>query len=494
MVMKGDISAFETFLYSQGIVTAPRQLHKAVSATISPNEYILGAFEILVHLLKGDHLYQMPFWRYRDAASAKIYLVETWYKNLRTLLSIVSQPWWVRVWIVQEAVLSPNAILNIGPHQVRLSSFLSAFMNFEAHSSSCCNRWTHMSHGQLDEISRLYISKTPIVRDLGNLIDAYAANNLVPLRLALSSRNRKATDPRDHIYALSALMKTPYTGLPLGPAPDYRLAPEQLFREQTLGLMKQSGRIDLLDYAIGVDNPNPLGLPSWVCDWSRSERVAWVFRFYNACNGQKHHFHHASGEEFIIAGTVVGVVSRIGDVMTPNNADDIEVKIEQWRNLAEAAEPFDTITVLRTAILDSTLSREDNQFGRRLTSGDVALLEELWRQWIVRLKLDRETPDDLDRYSFRGNFQYHVTLNRVFATREGHLGSSPCNVCVGDRIFIVQGAQVPVVLRALNDNSTEADPPELCRHYAYVGSCYVRGCVDGEAVTPETKWQTLHLH
>ena len=91
---------------------------------------MLGALDIIRHLLQNKHLYQVPFWRYTEEAAANVCFVGTWYKCLRTLWSIISQPWWERVWVIQEAVLSPKATLNIGRHQVALSSFFPATRSY----------------------------------------------------------------------------------------------------------------------------------------------------------------------------------------------------------------------------------------------------------------------------------------------------------------------------------------------------------------------------
>lgn len=486
-----DLSTFENFIHSQGVVTAPRQLPTAGSATISPDESILGALVIMQHLLENKHLYQMPFWRYEGTAATNIFFVGTWYKCLRTLLSIISQPWWERVWIVQEAVLSPNAILNIGRHQVHLKPFLSASMNYAAHSGSCCQIWAGPWHGQF-EISLPFLSKMRIVKSLGRVMTNYAANRLVPISLAFMSQERKATDPRDHCYAVTALMKDPITGQPSGPSPDYRMDPEQLFREQTLKLLLQSDSIDRLDRAIGVGSPNPHGLPSWVCDWSQYRQIGWRSTLYNASSSHKHQFHHAPDMTFIISGALIGVVSKLGELVDSNDAEDIAVKVEQWKNLAAMDRAFDIPTVLRATFLDVIRSTEGEH--RRLTSQDMTLIEQWWGQWILGMKRIPQIHEDPDIFTTYHNFGYQMKRDQVFATREGHFGVGPRTTSVGDRIFIVQGAKVPMILRALDGDSGAASPLHICRDYSYVGRSYLHGCMDGEAVTPETEWQTLHLH
>ena len=459
---------------------------------MSPDESVLGALDIVRHLSDNKHFYQMPFWRFRETPATNIYLRGTWYKCLRTLLSLVSQPWWERIWIVQEAVLSSGAILNIGRHQVLLSSFFLAAKNYAVHSEGCCKLWIWLWHGLSGDIFLPMIPKMSLVKDLGRVIDDHAANKLVPIKLALLSHDRKATDPRDHFYAITGLMKNPFTQSPLGPVPDYRLDPAHLYREQTLGLMQQSSSIDLLERAIGVDAPNPLGLPTWVCDWSRSKALGWLSSMYNACDGYKHQFQPATEGVFVIAGVVVGVVSKLGEFLDYDGVEDIAIKVGQWQQLTGEHQTFDISTVLRTTLLDTIMPHEGRP--RRLTPNDVTQLEEWWWKWMVQMKRWPEPTESPDIWTIHHCFRYQMDRDLVFATREGHFGVGPRNLRVGDRIFIVKGAAAPMIFRTLRGISAEASSPHHCRDYSYVGRCYLHGCMDGEAVTPDTKWQTLNLH
>lgn len=486
-----DLSNFEKWIHSQGAVTAPRQLPTAGSATISPNESTLGALHIVQCLLENKHLYQMPFWRFRGTSATNVYFVGTWYKCMRTLLSIVSQPWWDRIWIVQEVVLSPNAILNIGRHQVRLKLFLSASQNYATHSEACCRTWVGLWFGR-EEISLPFLAKMRVVSGLSRVMTGFAANTLVPISLALMSRERKASDPRDHFYAITGLMKNPITGKPLGPDPDYRLDPGQLFREQTLNLMRQSSSIDVLDHAIGVTTPNPLNLPSWVCDWSQYKMAGWLSSPYNASSGHKHHFQQTADSSFVISGAMIDVVSKLGDLVDPDNAEDIAVKVEEWKHLAGAHQAFDISTVLRTTFFDVIMSKEGEH--RRLNTRDEAFIAQWWWQWILGKKRRPSVHEDPDIFTAHCHFRYEMKRDKVFATREGHLGVGPRTIAIGDRIFIVKGARVPLILRNPVGNSVDESSPQICCDYSYVGRCYLHGCMDGEAIAPETEWQTLNLH
>ena len=435
----------------------------------------------------------MPFWNTRESDAGHIYCVGTWYKCLRTLLSLVSQPWWERIWIVQEVMLSPNASVNIGRHQTLLSSLFIAARNYAVHCEGCCGAWTALWHGQSHDIFLPLIPKMRIIKDLGKVINDSADGKLVPISLALLSQERKATDPRDHFYAITGLMKHPFTQLPLGPVPDYRLDPAQLFTEQTLSLMQQSDSIDLLDRAIGVSIPNPHGLPSWACDWSHFRSLGWRSSLYNASKGHEHRFRHATGGTFVIAGVSLGVISQLGNPVNPDDKEDIAVKVEQWQHMTGTDQVFDICDILRATFLDMIMPREGQH--RRLNPSDMKLLEEWWCQYIKGKKWPSKPTEDPEIWYVHAGFRYHMIRDIVYATHEGHFGVGPRTLCVGDEIFVVQGSKVPLILRFLDGGSMEeASSPRLDRDYSYVGRCYLHGYMDGEAMTPETEWQTLRLH
>ena len=488
---KEDCTYFQTFLRSHSILTNLPQLPSAGSITTSPDDSILGALDIMRHLSENKHLYQMPFWRYKETAAADIYFVGTWYKCLQTVLSIISQPWWERVWIVQEVIRSRTAVLNLGRHQVLLSSFFPAARNYQIHVEGCCKTWSRIWHGRSDDIFLPLLPKMRLVKDLGKLIDDHAAGKLVPISLALLSKERKATDPLDHFYAITGLMTNPFNGLPLGPIPDYRKSPAQLFREQTTNLMQQSSSIDLLDGAIGVGVPNPLGLASWVCDWSRFRTIAWRSSLYNAFISHEHQFWEATDDKLTIVGATLGVVSKLGDLVNADDPEDIRTKVGQWQHLAGTDRPFDIRTILRATFLDMMMPHEGQH--RRLTQADLVLLKEWWQG----IQNRQHRPGILQRpdiWATHSCFRYHMNRDRVFVTREGRFGVGPRTMAVGDRIFVVLGLQVPVILRAIGGTSLQPASSNVGCDYAYVGRCYLHGVMDGEALRLGLECQALHLH
>lgn len=59
---------------------------------------------------------------------------------------------------------------------------------------------------------------------------------------------------------------------------------------------------------------------------------------------------------------------------------------------------------------------------------------------------------------------------KYFSTSKGLIGIGKENLCAGDVVVVLYGSQVPFILRPRDD------------HYLLVGTCYVHGMMDGEAI------------
>ncbi len=75
-------------------------------------------------------------------------------------------------------------------------------------------------------------------------------------------------------------------------------------------------------------------------------------------------------------------------------------------------------------------------------------------------------------------------------------------VRVGDAICLLFGSNLPVVLRPLDQQSLQQNAScqrntELVHMYSYIGTCYVHGIMDGEALAKPscgTESRTSNLH
>jgi len=96
------------------------------------------AYEVL-HMLADDrHLYELPF--YQVGSDSKLEFSPSWHVVLQRLVNHLCQPWWKRMWTLQEAVLAPKATVMCGAFLEPLETCLRAAFMFKRHYSRppCC--------------------------------------------------------------------------------------------------------------------------------------------------------------------------------------------------------------------------------------------------------------------------------------------------------------------------------------------------------------------
>ncbi len=72
-------------------------------------------------------------------------------------------------------------------------------------------------------------------------------------------------------------------------------------------------------------------------------------------------------------------------------------------------------------------------------------------------------------------------MNHSFLmTDDGRMGSGPLGAAEGDWVVVLNGMRIPVVLREVPTRILAGDSNDSC--YQFVGTAYVHGVMDGEAV------------
>jgi hypothetical protein len=81
---------------------------------------------------------------------------------------------------------------------------------------------------------------------------------------------------------------------------------------------------------------------------------------------------------------------------------------------------------------------------------------------------------------------FPATRRALFTTGEGRLGSSRRPIVQGDLVYIIEGADFPVILRRIGDKLT------------VIGESYIEGLMLGEAMkdlkSEKYTWETLSIH
>ncbi|KAK3333556.1 heterokaryon incompatibility protein-domain-containing protein [Cercophora scortea] len=190
---------------------------------------------------------------------------------MRQLGRLLRQPWFSRLWIIQEVVVATSA------SPVLLFRHTPIPLDFLTRTvvPRCVQVHNLLPGPQLEwsDASRnlMLLHKLTVTRRdaLAHMQSAETAANSTAtisrtlLELLRWARARfQATDPRDYLYALLGLLGT--DDIPLDLRPDYTLPFEHVFHKFTIYLIKGAGTINFLDCA-GMHRL--AGVPSWVPDW-----------------------------------------------------------------------------------------------------------------------------------------------------------------------------------------------------------------------------------
>lgn len=307
-------------------------------------------------------------------------------------------------------------------------------------------------------------------------------------------RSRKCGNPRDKVYAILGICNDVKMG---DITIDYSFSVARVYCETAKYILKKERSLKLLSACQSYGSSAET--PSWVPDWSIDARfrpmrsmISWeageeeedVRRTFKA---SRNHSTQVDVSEDIRAITAQGMVCSTISVLgtdigndaefdeTPENQNRMFTQFYTWWPLAKERTPEVTAhgerridAFWRTLINDMGLTRqkatpekEGNQF----------------RLWMRKTNYSAFEPEDLvvpagrhQWLEFTAAFQQATTNRRFFITREGHMGLGPRDMEPGDVVCILFGAQVPFVLRAVNN------------HYVLLGECYCHGIMEGEAL------------
>ncbi|KAL5372637.1 hypothetical protein DPSP01_013345 [Paraphaeosphaeria sporulosa] len=170
-------------------------------------------------------------------------------------------PWWKRIWTVQEITMPKDVLMVCGSVLAPLGMFAEAASMSIQHSSTYCAR---IAASVQRDLWMVLVDFSSQVRDIQDIRSAYARQeawsasdtygnvqlkDLALLRFLERFRNRKASDPRDKVYALLSLAKTIGGGPHI--VPDYTLSDREVYAQATFAIMRESKSLAVLSTDTG---------------------------------------------------------------------------------------------------------------------------------------------------------------------------------------------------------------------------------------------------
>ncbi|KAI0817358.1 heterokaryon incompatibility protein-domain-containing protein [Xylaria sp. FL0064] len=184
-------------------------------------------------------------------------------KEWKAFREFLSNPWFQRIWVVQEVVLARKAVVVLGNWHMDWDAVGKATTWYEAKGYAMPRTMRY------------------VLNDLKDLLPVTGAsflwqmhcipNKRIPLLALLKDfRSRHSSQDVDRLYAALGLAQetegSRFEGLHSLLEPDYSKPLEDVFRDLTIYLIIEHGSLAVLSY---VDNfkTQSLALPSWVPDW-----------------------------------------------------------------------------------------------------------------------------------------------------------------------------------------------------------------------------------
>ncbi|KAK8154378.1 heterokaryon incompatibility protein-domain-containing protein [Phyllosticta citrichinensis] len=457
-------------------------------------------------------------------------------RRLRALGALFDRQWFRRVWVLQEAALSTSGVGMIGA-----ASFNG--YDLEAGFNMLCGLRDYLRMVPVVATAAAWqgtTSSSPsavadfLTQKLGSATAVIFSRGAVYLRqllylLANPDAPLEASDERDYVFALLGLATDAEE---LGIRSDYSKNWSQIRVDVAKACLKHYGYgMEVLLFCkprLGrcpSQSATPSGqsdgrnentgehVPSWAPDWSpqhlpRPLSIRSRFSFlrgrgrrnaYNACGNTKSNITDGS---FLPNGVLALCAIRVDHITLPGNqlthSSSSSSSSSSNDNAALAAYltstnhtfypaattfyktfPFIAAALYKTPIADRSLVH-NYEPQRATAAADNALLQQGYVD-LLRGQPSRDAARyaDIARYKLRGR--------RPFVTARGMLGLGPAELREGDVVWVLWGADVPLVLRRAGGGDGRG-------WWSVVGEAYVHGIMDGEATTrTEAAWEEVHL-
>lgn len=362
-------------------------------------------------------------------------------ETLQSLSRIFGRRWWKRIWIVQEVVAARELVVMCG----------KTLFQWQFLDSICIA----IRLSEFTPTSQAQHLRRSLYRNFTALNDFRRHRGFMPLtRYLQCTRDYRATDPRDKLYALLGVATD------LAPdeiMPDYTKPVDSVFSDLVMYLGTKHGNLDI------VSCGHLSNKPSWMPDW----RV--VSHGLRALNNEE------IGGDAYRAGGVNGAVMQMNEFPTSIIAEGVVVdKVDFFGGTVDLPAQQSLTTLRRWQYISAQNSSNSTaDFWKTIVAGKDHLgrfaSPDFGKAYESFLEGASSTSDPRVQY-FADAVTRAVLGRRFFITRKGRIGLGPPEIQLGDRVVVLKGCSVPLILRIEGN------------HMVVVGESYVSGIMNGEVL------------
>jgi hypothetical protein len=225
--------------------------------------------------------------------------------NSHALLDFFQHKWFDRLWIVQEALLSPRkSVVQCGQDMMP---------------------WTLLRRA----IRALMLKRIvhPILESiLARCRDSLCWSQSTPLDLIARSSQRECTDPRDRIYALLGLVPRDFASLI---EVNYSASLEEVLLHAFKTLNSYTNRIDAIQYG-RIDN-QLRNMPTWLATWNNPPGLSTIVpNNWDASGNAAGHIGFLDSRTLQVQGVIVEKVVQRSEAMTSRQFNASPTFIESY--------------------------------------------------------------------------------------------------------------------------------------------------------------------
>lgn len=390
---------------------------------------------------------------------------------LMGLSDIFQRSWWKRIWIVQEAVVARELVIFCGNY-ILPWSFISRVC-------------VQIRRNEFSRDARSQLLRSSGYRNFTALEGFRREHGTTSLTKYLKcTRDYEASDMRDKLYALIGVASDIS---PEDIVPDYTKPTRTVFLDLVHFLVTKRHSLDIIASGrhirpASMTDPSPSRkpgdeTPSWLPEWRVSQGLRPLdsegvdSAFYYASRGAKAVVKmHAFPLTLEVEGVVVDKIDFFGGAITSSAQDSLPT-LRRWQYIAgqhlNSASNFGAKTPPE---FWTTIVAGKNYLST-WNPGELPpkALEALGTGAQSFIAGDTSQDAWVTKY-FSDAITRAVIGRRFFITQRKRMGLSVPEIQLKDRVVVVKGCSVPLVLRSVGD------------HMVIVGESYVSGIMNGEVM------------
>ena len=430
-------------------------------------------------------------------------------KMFEALTSFLLRPWFGRLWVVQEVAFADRAIFHFGKYRMRfrwLYFALRVIAIYVFDRDTSLLRLNALRTVPFMHVTRSTVKRKHLYWRLAQSVDRFKASNEYKRRLLYDQQievligrtlSLKASDPRDHVFALLNL--SPFKNGSSFVA-DYSLDAPSLYKKLAIFCLEECKSARILSLAgVEIHGSEWSSLvPSWVPDLSMTSTYgkapqSMIDCGSFSCSPEQVLNVSFSGDKntLVLKGMLVDVVESVVSRLahsSPESSNFMHLAMGPWLLECESlVERCVRECLTREKIIQDVLWRT-LLWNRAFSQPFWRVSPEMEKSYQAYRKLYK-TSDDTDpldedapksstkelpllskAQAFRTRFDEmdYGKKKTTYATRNGFFGSGPWVTQAGDVVCIILGAETPFILRPI-PNSIE---------YRLVGETYLHGYMD----------------